>query len=299
MASTSPVSVSVTLLGSFSLRIDDKPVQKWRAGKARSLFQYLLVHRDRVVLRDKLYEVLWPHSDWSPSSSSLKVAMHALRQILQTRPDGTGASGVRIVHQDFGYALYADGMSVDIDEFETLIETGRAADKAGDVPAAMAAYRAAMDIYQGDFLPGDTADWIVEQREWCRSLALRALDRLSTEALHRGDFEQLVRWCRRTIELDPYRESAYQLVMSAHGRFGELGAVRRWHDMCARRLADELGVEPSVETERAYFQAMRGESRPTPLRTVPARSDSVASLQGARRRQLMVAGPSMVARDAS
>jgi DNA-binding SARP family transcriptional activator len=280
MPTTTPVQVSVTLLGSFSLRIDDKPVQKWRAGKARSLFQYLLVHRDRVVLRDKLYEVLWPHSEWSPSSSSLKVAMHALRQILQTSPGGSGSSGVRIVHQDFGYALYADGISVDVDEFETLVEAGRAADKAGDVPAAVAAYAAAMDLYQGDFLPGDDADWVVEQREWCKSLALRALDRLSTEALHVGDFDQLVRWCRRIIELDPYRESAYRLVMSVHGRFGELGAVRRWHDMCTRRLSDELGVEPSVETERAYLQAMRGETRVTPLRSVGGMASRTPAMAG-------------------
>ncbi|PPK63136.1 BTAD domain-containing putative transcriptional regulator [Actinokineospora auranticolor] len=270
MTASTAVRVSVTLLGSFSLRLDGRPVRKWRAGKARSLFQYLLVHRDRVVLRDKLHEVLWPHSDWSPNSSSLKVAMHALRQILQTSPDGTNTSGVRIVHQDFGYALYADGISVDVDEFEAMVEAGRAADKVGDTPRAVAAYRAAMEVYQGDFLPGDSADWIVEQREWCKSLALRALDRLSTEAARVGDFDQLVRWCRRTIELDPYRESAYQMVMSAHGRFGELAAVRRWHDMCTRRLAEELGVRPNQETERAYFAAMRGEGRAAaPLRAVP------------------------------
>jgi DNA-binding SARP family transcriptional activator len=285
---------SVTLLGSFSLQIGGQPVQKWRAGKARSLFQYLLVHRDRVVLREKLYEVLWPNSDGSPASSSLKVAMHAVRQIVQAGPDGSGRSGVRIVHQDFGYALYADGLSVDLDEFENLVEAGRAADKAGDRSAALAGYRDAMALYRGDFLAGDTADWIVEQREWCKSLALRVLDRLSTEALHSGDFDELIRWCRRIIELDPYHESAYQLLMSVHGHFGELGAVRRWYDVCVHRLADELGVEPSTETKHAYVAATQGEprtrNRPIHPRTVPSAHGTVSPGHSARHRLTLLAG---------
>ncbi|MCE7002296.1 winged helix-turn-helix domain-containing protein [Kibdelosporangium philippinense] len=254
-------TVYVRLFGAFSVHIDGSPVQKWRAGKARSLFQYLLMHSDRVILRDKLYEVLWPQGEWSPNSSSLKVAMHALRQILRIRPDGNGEHGVRIVHQDFGYVLHAENMWVDVDQFERLIDRGRDADRAGDTTAAMAAYSQAMHLYQGDFLAGDSADWIVEQRQWCKSLALRALDRLTTESLGCGDIADVARWCRRIVELDPYREETYQLLMTVHGKFGELGTVRRWHDICTRRLRDELGVRPSSQTEWVYVQAMRGELR--------------------------------------
>ncbi|QKG19902.1 response regulator receiver and SARP domain-containing protein [Actinomadura verrucosospora] len=263
------------------MRIGDEPVHKWRAGKARSLFQYLLVHRGRVVLRDKLHDVLWPDSEWSPSSSSLKVAMHAVRQVLRADAAGGGAHGVRILHEDFGYVLHADDVWVDVDEFEALIEAGRMADKSGDSAGALRAYAAAIELYQGDFLAGETADWVVEQREWCKSLALRALDRLSAEALATGAFDELVRWCRRIIDIDPYREPVYRMLMDLHGRFGELGAVRRWHELCVRRLAEELGVPPAEETEEVYVRAMRSgargvravpsaPARPRHLRTVPA-----------------------------
>lgn len=256
-----PPTVSVRLLGTFSLTIDGMPVHRWRAGKARNLFQYLLVHRGRVVLRDKLYEVLWPESAWSPSSSSLKVAMHPLRQILNVKSDGTGGYGVRIVWQDFGYALHADRIWLDVEEFEARVKAGRAADQAGDADTAMTHYAEAMDMYTGDFLAGESDDWVIEQREWCRSLALRALDRLCAGASQRGDFGEVLRWCRRVIELDPYQEQAYQLLMNVHGCFGEFGAVRRWHDMCVRRLRDELNVDPSIETMRIYNCAMRGDLR--------------------------------------
>lgn len=256
-----PPTISVRLLGTFSLTIDGMPVHRWRAGKARNLFQYLLVNRGRVVLRDKLYEVLWPESTWSPSSSSLKVAMHALRQILNVQSDGTGGYGVRIVRQDFGYILHAEEIWVDVEEFESRVKAGKAADQAGDTDTAMAEFAEAMEVYQGDFLAGDSADWVIEQREWCRSLALRALDRLCADAEQRGDFGEVLQWCRRVIELDPYQEHAYQLLITVHGCFGELGAVQRWHDICVRRLRDDLSVQPSDETERIFRSAMRGELR--------------------------------------
>ncbi|MFC0540630.1 AfsR/SARP family transcriptional regulator [Kutzneria chonburiensis] len=261
MATNVTPTISVRLLGNFELTIDGTPVRRWRAGKARSLFQYLLVHRDRVVLRDKLYEVLWPETPWTPNSSSLKVAMHALRQILQVDPDGTDSRGLRIMRQDFGYVLHADRVWVDVDEFESRVTAGRMADGDGDVRAALAEYAAAMEIYQGDFLAGDSADWIIEQREWCKALALRALDRLCTCALRRGALDEVLHWCRIIISLDPYHEATYQLLMSVHGSLGELGTVRRWHDICVRRLRDELDVAPNIETGRIYHRALRGELR--------------------------------------
>jgi DNA-binding SARP family transcriptional activator len=262
MSIVSAPKVSVDLLGNFAVRIDGAPVERWRAGKARGLFQYLVVNRDRVVLRDKLYEVLWPASEWTANSSSLKVAMHALRQILGIRPDGTGDIGLRILHQGYGYVLYADCVSIDVEEFETLIESGRAADRNGDTATALSCYEKAMVHYRGDFLAGESASWVVEQREWCKALALRALDRLTAEAVRRGDCEEVLAWCRPAIEIDPYREETYQLLMSVHGRFGELGSVRRWHEICLDRLRGELGVEPSMATERVFSQAMRGAMRP-------------------------------------
>jgi DNA-binding SARP family transcriptional activator len=261
MSTTIEPTVSVRLLGTFSLTIDGSQVHRWRAGKARSLFQYLLVHRGHVVLRDKLYEVLWPDSVWSPNSSSLKVAMHALRQILHIDQDGSGADGVRIVRQDFGYALYADRIWVDVDEFENRFRAGRAASEAGDEDLALTCYADAMAVYEGDFLVGDTADWVIEQREWCRSIALRALQALCAGAVRRRDYSEILYWCRRIIELDPYQEQAYQMLMEVHGSFGELGTVRRWYDLCSRRLRDELDVAPSQETTRLYNRAMRDELR--------------------------------------
>ncbi|MCD0447755.1 bacterial transcriptional activator domain-containing protein [Actinocorallia sp. API 0066] len=208
-----------------------------------------------MVPKDKLYDTLWPRSDWSPGSSSLKVAVHALRRILD---EAAGAeSSVRIIHQDFGYVLRADQIWVDVEEFEARVDEGRSAAQAGDREAATGAYAGAMELYQGGFLVGESGDWIEEQREWCKALALPALAWLADESFARSDLNEIIRWCRRTLDIDPYNERAYQLMIMAHGEQGNLGSARRWYGICATRLREDFDVEPSEFTQQVYRRILR------------------------------------------
>ncbi|GAB2950959.1 BTAD domain-containing putative transcriptional regulator [Streptomyces heilongjiangensis] len=254
--------ITVRCLGDFSVHVDGVPVERWRAGKARNLFQYLLVNRGRVVSRAKLHEVLWPESPWSPRSSSVKVAMHALRRGLDGGPGFP--SPAEIVHQDHGYVLLADDIWVDVEEFDSLCATGRAAELRGDHLTAVDAYRAALALYNGDFLPLEQADWISEQREWNRSLALQALRYLLGEALCQEDFPAVIVLCRRMLEIDAYQEQVYRTLMSVHGELGELGRVKSWYEMCVRRLHDDLGVLPSELTHKIFERSMRTGRLPRP-----------------------------------
>ncbi|HTZ43050.1 MAG TPA: BTAD domain-containing putative transcriptional regulator [Jatrophihabitans sp.] len=243
-------------MGGFSVRICGEPVRRWHAGKARSLFQHLLVNRGRVVLRDTLYELLWPEQGCSRRSSSLKVAVHALRRTL-----AESQAPVRIDHQDFGYVLRADRIWVDAEELQAAFSSGRAAELAGNHVVAAACYERVAALHSGDFLAGDSADWIDEQREWYRSVALRALAYLRTTAVDRSDYPAAIGWSRQSLSIDRYQEEAYQALMAVHGRLGELDRVRGWYQLCARRLRDELGIAPSPETVRTLESAIGGALR--------------------------------------
>ncbi|MGK4584917.1 AfsR/SARP family transcriptional regulator [Kitasatospora sp. HPMI-4] len=246
------------------MNVDGRPVERWRAGKARNLFQYLLVNRGRVVHRDRLHEILWPESAWTPRSSSVKVAMHALRRILDG--GGTGMPpAVEILHQDHGYVLHAESIWVDVEEFEAHCADGRAAELRGDHDAATRGYRAALALYGGDFLAVERADWIGEQREWNKSLALQALKYLQEEALCQEDFPSVIALCRRMLEIDIYQEQVYRTLMSVHGELGELGRVKSWYEMCARRMHDDLGVAPSELTRKVFERSLAMGRRPRRL----------------------------------
>ncbi|MFJ2748400.1 BTAD domain-containing putative transcriptional regulator [Streptomyces sp. NPDC087297] len=246
---TAGPAVRVRFLGDFELTVNGTPVERWRAGKARGLFQYLVVHRGQMLTRDRLYASLWPGAD-AAAGSSLKVAAHALRRVLDAHPDRPGDSGIRLVYRDFGYVLHITGLWSDLDRFQELVHTGLRASAAGDAPLARTRLRAALALYGGEFLRGESADWVVEQREYLRALALRALGVLRADAEAREDFVELIEVCRRTLEIDRHHEETYRALMAAHGRRGELACVRRWYELCARRMRDELAVAPEPETRR-------------------------------------------------
>jgi two-component SAPR family response regulator len=249
---------TVNCLGRFSLDVEGHPVERWRAGRSRSLFQYLLVNKNKVVLKERLREVLWPHAEHAADSSSLKVAVHALRRTL-AGPAGIGTEQLQVVYQDFGYLLRVkDSVWIDFAEFEELTAQARAAQARHDLDAAGRAYERAISLYRGDFLLGESADWVDEQREWLRGFVLRALEFLARRALEHGDLNRALDYYRRSLEIDPCREESYREIMLVHGRRGELGQVKRWYELCARRMRELLDTLPAPETDRVLVTSLSG-----------------------------------------
>jgi two-component SAPR family response regulator len=250
MHGASSSRVVVNSLGKFSLEIAGHPVERWRAGRSRNLFQYLLVNKNKVVLKERLCEVLWPHVELKSGSSALKVVVHALRRTL-AGADGTGDERLRVLYRDFGYMLQADdSVWIDFAEFEGLVQDASTAQSRHELDHAARAYERAVQLYQGDFLLGESADWVAEQREWLRGSVLRALEFLACAALGNGDLDRALVYYRRSLEIDPCREQSYRGIMLVHGRRGEPGQVKRWYELCVRRMREQLDALPAAETER-------------------------------------------------
>jgi DNA-binding SARP family transcriptional activator len=254
--------ISIRTLGSFELAFGGQPVQRWKAGKARSLLQFLLLRPGRVVSRDVIYEALWPDAPWSRESSSLKVAAHMLRNILDLNQDQQQAgSGVvlRLLTREPGYLLQAENVGVDFDSFVRLADRAYAAQRRHDRGAAASLYRQAAGLYLGDFLPHAGYDWAAAQREWLRSRLLCAITFLTETSIVHRDYTGVIRWCQRMLEVEPLHEEAYRALILVHAHLGQLGQIDRWYRLCARRLDSHLQIAPALATQRLHSRALRGE----------------------------------------
>ena len=61
---------------------------------------------------------------------------------------------------------------------------------------------------------------------------------------------------RAAVVLEPYRESGYRRLMQVLVRRGDRAEAVRIYQQCRRRLAEELGVAPSDETESLLRQLL-------------------------------------------
>jgi DNA-binding SARP family transcriptional activator len=246
--SGTPASASVLavhLLGTLCVTIDDIPVEEWSGGRNRSLFAYLLIHRDPWPPREALMAVFWPGSTPEAARNSLNVAIHGLRRVLRTATDAPV-----IVLAGAAYRLHPDlRLWLDVEEFERRVEHGRRREQAGDLDKAMNEYERATALYRGDFLADDPYDdWPVLIRERLRLAHLDALDRLSDIYYRLGRYASAATLCQHIIERDPCREDAHRRLMRCYSRQGQPHLALLQYRSCARVLADELGVRPAPAT---------------------------------------------------
>jgi DNA-binding SARP family transcriptional activator len=248
--------VSVHLLGPMSVVIDDVPVDEWSSARIRSLFGYLLTHRQPWPAREVLMEVFWPESSAKASRNSLNVAIHGLRRVLSKARDVPV-----IVYSGGTYRLHPDvHLWLDVEEFDGLVERGRLHEDTGETDQATAAYEFAAGLYRGEFLADDPYDdWAALIRERLRLAYLDTLGRLSNLHFHAGRYAASANLCQRIIEQDPCREDAYRRLMRCYSRQGQPHLALIQYRTCVRTLESELGVEPDSATATLHNQIRRRE----------------------------------------
>ena len=90
---------------------------------------------------------------------------------------------------------------------------------------------------------------MMNRRDRMRDILVRALDCRVEALLWNGELALAQDQARAAVELEPFRESGYRRLMQVLVRRGDRAEAVRVYQDCRRRLADELGVSPSDETE--------------------------------------------------
>lgn len=202
-----------------------------------------------AVRRDTLLALLWPELDASR-------ARHALRQCLHRLRRGLDPEIVRGVGDD-ALVLDTDALRCDAADFARL--------------AADAEYEAALALYGGPFMEGfhlpgapEFEHWMTETRNRLNRDASRAAWALAERSEHANDPEAAMRWGRRAAELSPYNEERWRGWIRMLGRLGNRSNAVLAYRRFARRLREDLDLEPSRET-RELLTALREGRRARPL----------------------------------
>jgi DNA-binding SARP family transcriptional activator len=244
----------IQLCGRLAARVAGRRIDHELPGRqGRLLFAYLVVNRDRVASRDELGDALWPRGLPSAPDPALSALLSKLRRLL---PDGAldGRGAIRL---ELG-----SHARVDVEAARDGIHRAEAMIAAGDWYASIGPTLVAHNISQRRFLPGEEGAWIDERRRELEDIRVRALECTARRSLAIGGAEIAVaeRAARRLIELAPYRESGYALLMDAFERQGNIAEALRVYEGLRGLLRDELGAAPSPTVQQMHQRLLTHES---------------------------------------
>ena len=236
----------IQLCGHFIARVGGRRIEQQLPGRqGRLLLAYLTVNRDRVVGRDELAEALWHGELPSAPGLALSALLSKLRRLL---PAGAleGRSQIRL---ELGR-----GARVDVEAARDGIHRAEALIAAEDWYGAIGPTLVAHNISQRRFLPGEEGEWIEELRRELEDIHVRALECTARRSLGLGGAEVAVaeHTARRLIDISPYRESGYAMLMEALERQGNIAEALRVYERLRGLLREELGAAPSPTVQRVH-----------------------------------------------
>lgn len=176
--------------------------QIWRSGKTRSLLAYLALKGEHGATQIELVDALWPgNGGWNGADDArnrknLHSYLSTLRRVLE--PDGERGSEAFIVRDSERlYLQRTPDLWVDVWEFERLVETAIAHQRAGRTDDLTAALDQLTALYDAEgLLPDDLhlpLEFVEPYREHCRRRWQWALRLLQTHHDALGNEERAAR----------------------------------------------------------------------------------------------------------
>ena len=124
-------------------------------------------------------------------------------------------------------------------------------------------------LYVGEVLPEDgPTEWVLPHREHYQGRAAEAAAQLGRLHLDQRRPDEAAAAARRSIDIDPFRDASWRLLIAAHQTAGNLAGAEE-----ARRSYADVLASLGVASHAATSVTRRAESRARRLRVVVRAAD--------------------------
>jgi DNA-binding SARP family transcriptional activator/tetratricopeptide (TPR) repeat protein len=243
-------NLRLRLLGPLS--VDGELLAPLPVGKARRALAVLGCRAGEFVSVGTMVEALWEADPPERADRNIAALISRLRKAIgRERIDGNAT----------GYRLVTNRVSVDLMEAIELVETAERELRYGSFALASTSAEQATKLLEADVpLAGERDDlWIQDLRRTVARWLRRARICWSASAVELGSPEVAVEAAGAVLRADPLDEEACRLVMSGHQLAGRSGAALVCYRQLREALREQLGTDPSPETEAVYVAVLRAE----------------------------------------
>jgi len=223
--------------------------------QGRLALALLVTERRAAVSVEEIADVLWSGAPPPSWSTALRAIISKLRSLMTEFGFGDGVA----IENAFGcYQLRLPSDTwIDLEVAAKAVHDAETELRSGNLASANGEALVAAAISRRPFMAGDDGQWVMQRRAWLRAIRVRALSCRADVAIANGDPELAVADAELVIELEPYREAAYVLLMRAHAASGGRAQALQTYERLRAFLADELGASPSPVSEAAYLEILR------------------------------------------
>ena len=244
---TKPVTLVVYCLGPFRVYQNNELITEWSGFTGQKILKYLVTQRGKPVPKEMLMTTMWAEVGQEAARRNLHQAIYSLRQTLRRREPNLQ----HILFENDCYLLNpAMGLWIDFLEFEKNAQNGLRLEAAGQYEEAFEAYGVAEGLYQGTYLEEDLyEEWTNSQRDYLLNLYLDITGRLSEYFWSRHNNVATIALCQKALGHDPCFEEAHRQLMQCYLAQGQRHLAMRQYQTCVQIMKEELGLNPSAETE--------------------------------------------------
>jgi DNA-binding SARP family transcriptional activator/Tfp pilus assembly protein PilF len=242
-----------SILGPLEVRYQGELVPV-RGARERAVLAVLLLADGRLVPLAKLIEAVWDSEPPPAAEKAIRNAVSALRGRL-----GRAETSAAVIETDpAGYRLrLGEGSRVDAAEFRRRTASGCELASAGQAADAVAELRAGLGLWRGPALAGIGGLVIEAAAAGLDEQRLAAAEDCVESELRLGRHREVIGELQALAAEQPLRERvAGQLMLALYRSSRQAEALDAYHQL-ARKLADELGIDPSAEITRLHEAILR------------------------------------------
>ncbi|MGH7537432.1 MAG: AfsR/SARP family transcriptional regulator [Gemmatimonadales bacterium] len=219
------------------------------------VFARLALDRHQVVSRDELADTIWPRQPpraWDADLSAIVSKLRALLARAGLKPFASISSTLGC----YQLVLPHDAW-IDVEAAADALHQAESALRAGAPKEVFGPANVANVIARRPFLPGEDSPWAEGKREKLGTIFVRSCECLAAFYVWNGEPSLGVEAAKQAVAREPFRESAYRLLMEAHVAAGNRAEALWVYERCRKLLSEELGSDPSPETRAVHLKVLK------------------------------------------
>lgn len=219
---------------------------KWMSRKSEEVFAYLVMHRGRMVSRERIIEDIFPEMPKKNAETYLNTVIYQIRKSLV--PHGLK----EIVHSNKDhYSLSLDYAIIDYKEFEEKLTK---LDK--KIPVYIEVALRVEEIYMGPLFGERAFFWSLSDIERFNRLHNTFVKKLTLELVRKKEYSTAIRLLKKIWGYNELDEEAVKLLLNAYASQMDKDSFIVLFEQYTDIMRSELGIGPSKELVDYYARRL-------------------------------------------